>query len=128
VRELREFRESHDEFEREGVALAGVSVDSIASHRKWIERLRLPYPLISDEDRIAGRALGLVRRLGVGAWAIEFFRRATILVDAVGHVAAAWGDVKVRGHARHVLLAARALRRLPPGTHTAAPGPSVTPA
>jgi peroxiredoxin Q/BCP len=112
VRELREFRESHAEFEREGVALAGASADRLESHRRWAQRLRIPYPLLSDPDRTAGRALGLVRRFGLGAWAVELFRRATLLVDARGEVAAAWGDVKVRGHAGQVLDAARALRRL----------------
>lgn len=111
MRELREFREAHSDFAAGGIALAGVSADSLASHARWIERLRIPFPLLSDPERNAGRALGLVRRIGIGGWAVELFRRSTLLVDRHGIVAAAWGDVRVRGHARHVLEAAQALER-----------------
>ena len=110
MRELREFREAHPEFERADVAVAGVSGDPPASHRAMIERLHLPFPLLSDPDRSAGRALGLIRQFGVGAWKVELFRRATLLVDEHGIVAAAWGDVRVRGHARAVLAAAEVLQ------------------
>jgi peroxiredoxin Q/BCP len=110
VRELREFREAHPSFLEAGVSVAGVSTDTLESHAKWIERLHLPYPLLSDPERTAGRALGLVRRVGVGAWGVELFRRATLLVDTRGIIAAAWSQVKVRGHAAQVLEAARALQ------------------
>jgi peroxiredoxin Q/BCP len=111
VRELREFREVYPEFREHGIELAGVSADTLESHRRWVERLRLPYPLLSDPERSAGNALGLTRRLGIGSWTVELFRRATILVDDHGRVAAVWADVKVRGHARQVLEAALALQR-----------------
>jgi len=111
VRELREFREAHAEFVAARIALAGVSADTLESHRRWIERLRIPFPLLSDPERRAGHELGLVRRIGIGSWAVELFRRSTLLVDRRGLVVAAWGDVKVRGHARHVLEAARAIER-----------------
>ena len=114
MRELREFREAHPSFEKEGVAVAGVSSDSLESHAHWIARLRIPFPLLSDPERTAGHALGLVRRIGLGAWGVEFFRRATLLVDERGLIAAAWSQVRVRGHAQEVLAAARSLRSAGP--------------
>ena len=92
--------------------MVGVSVDTVESHRKWIERLRLPFLLVSDPDREAGRALELMRRIQVGSWGVEFFRRATLLVDPRGIIVAAWGKVQMRGHAQQVLAAARASTRL----------------
>lgn len=89
------------------MALAGVSTDSLDSHRAWARRLRLPYPLLSDPERMAGEAFGLIRRIGVGDWKIELFRRTTVLVDAAGVVRRVWGKVRVRGHAAEVLAAAR---------------------
>ena len=32
-------------------AIFGVSVDGTASHRKFIEKFNLPFPLLSDEDK-----------------------------------------------------------------------------
>jgi peroxiredoxin Q/BCP len=87
-------------------------VDTLESHAKWIARLRIPFLLLSDPERAAGRALGLMRRIQIGSWGVELFRRATLLVDAHGIVAAAWGKVRARGHAEQVLTAARALNRL----------------
>ena len=53
--------------------------------------------------------MGLIRRIGIGGWNIELFRRVTVLVDARGRVVAAWNRVKIRGHALEVLEMARAL-------------------
>src|SRR5262245_56660740 len=108
---MREFRAHHAEFESAGVAVAGVTVDSVESCRRWAERLRLPYPLLSDVSREAGRAFHVLREVGIGPWKVEFFARTTFLADRAGKIRAVWGDVRVRGHAREVLQAARALER-----------------
>jgi peroxiredoxin Q/BCP len=117
VRELREFRGAFADFQRAGVALAGVSTDTLESHQWWTARLHLPYPLLSDPARSAGHALGLVRRLGIGGWSIDLFRRATLLADAEGVIVAAWTAVRIRRHAAEVLAAARSL-----GSGPATPG------
>lgn len=88
-----------------------MSSDSLASHREWSGRLRIPYPLVSDTERASANALGLIMRIGIAGWNIELFRRTTLLVGTDGRVAAAWGKVKVRGHATEVLDAALALKR-----------------
>jgi peroxiredoxin Q/BCP len=93
------------------VAIAGVSSDSLESHQKWTRRLEIPFPLLSDPERRAGEALGLIRRLGIGGWSVELFRRATLLANREGVISAAWTEVKIRGHAAEVLAAARALGR-----------------
>lgn len=115
MRELREFREAYPEFVAAGIALVGVSSDTLESHRRWIERLRIPYPLLSDPERTVGRELGLVRKIGISSWTVELFRRATLVVDLEGKIVAAWGNVKIRGHARRVLEAAQASRGLSRG-------------
>ncbi|HEY5792784.1 MAG TPA: peroxiredoxin [Chthoniobacterales bacterium] len=37
----------------------GISTDSLASHRKFIEKFSLPFPLISDEDKSIVNAYGV---------------------------------------------------------------------
>ena len=58
-----------------------------------------------------GRAYRIIRGLGIGGWKVEFFRRSTFLIDARGGIAAVWGRVKIRGHAREVLELAQTLER-----------------
>lgn len=112
MRELREFRAHHSEFAANNVAVAGVTRDTVESNHHWVERLRLLYPLLSDRDSVAGDAFGVTRRIGIGEWKIEFFRRSTFLIDARGVIAMAWENVKVRGHAPEVLEAVRALPKV----------------
>ncbi len=109
---MREFRAHHAEFAAAGVTIAGVTLDSMESCRAWAQRLRLPYPLLSDETRAAGTACHVLEQVGLGGWKIEYFRRTTLLVDRDGVVRGVWGDVKIRGHALAVLAAARALDEL----------------
>jgi peroxiredoxin Q/BCP len=111
VRELREFRAHQDEYEANGVAVAGVTRDTPESNLEWSRRLELSYPLLSDREGVAARALGVTRRIGIGDWGVEFFRRVTFLIGRDGLVAAVWHRVKVRGHAREVLEMAKVLER-----------------
>lgn len=106
---MREFRVHHDGFAAAGVTVAGVSQEDVASNRAWAGRLDLPYLLLSDPERRAGDAFGVVRRLGIAGWGIELFARATFLADAGGVIQAVWDPVRVRGHGREVLEVVRAL-------------------
>lgn len=106
---MREFRARHAEYASAGVGVAGVTLDPLESCRTWARRLRLPYPLLSDAERRAGVECHVLRSVGLAGWKVEFFRRTTLLIDATATVRAVWGDVRIRGHAREVLAAARAL-------------------
>jgi peroxiredoxin Q/BCP len=122
VREIREFRERHAAFAAEGIEIAGISADTVESNRHWSERLKLPYPLLSDPERVAAEAFGGLRRLALGGWSVEFFRRRTVLADRLGTVAAVWDKVHIRGHAAEVLAAARALNSLTDDAGESDPG------
>ena len=112
MREIREFRERYAAFAAEGIEIAGINADTVESNRHWMERLRVPYPLLSDPERKAAEAFGGLRRIGFGEWSIEFFRRRTVLADRHGVIAAVWDKVRIRGHAAEVLQAARALEQI----------------
>lgn len=113
MRELREFRVHHAEMRAAGLEVAGVSLDTLEAARRIAERLRLPYPLLSDPGRRAGDAFGVIHRVGLGGFRIELFRRTTFLVDLHGIVRAVWEKVKIRGHARDVMDVARGLGSMP---------------
>jgi len=76
--------------------------------------MRLPYPLLSDPEREAAAAFGGLRRIGIGGWTIDLYRRRTVLAGRDGVIAALWDKVEVRGHATEVLQAARVLERIEP--------------
>lgn len=54
------------EFDRRGVKVIGLSVDSLASHQGWVQDIedtqgvRLNFPLLADEDRTVANLYGMI--------------------------------------------------------------------
>lgn len=76
------FRDLHARFSARGVAVLGVSGQNHLDQVEFAERLRLPFPLLSDEDRRFADALGLPR---FRAGAEVYLSRLTLIVSH-GHV------------------------------------------
>lgn len=102
--EALEFTELRGEFEKLGAVVFGVSKDSVASHKKFIDKKALGIELLSDEE---GKALE-----SYGAWQLKKqcgkecmgIVRSTYLIDPSGKVAGSWPKVtKAAGHAAKVL-------------------------
>lgn len=107
--EAQEFRDLSPAFAKLGVRVFGISPDSTASHRKFVEKQSLNFPLLSDTEHKTIEKYGLrveKRLYGRAYWGVQ---RATLLLDSIGKVAAVWPKVKPKGHAAEVLEAAKAL-------------------
>jgi peroxiredoxin len=57
--ELEGFRDLSPDFTQLNVGLFGLSGQATAYQREMVERLRLPFPILSDADASMARALGL---------------------------------------------------------------------
>ncbi|MBE6523929.1 MAG: peroxiredoxin [Thermoplasmata archaeon] len=109
TREAVAFSENKDAFETLGIQIIGVSKDSVASHRKFVDSKELRIKLLSDPDH------KLLEESG--AWGTKMMYgkettgtvRSTFIVGADGKVEAAWKKVKVDGHVEKVLEKARSL-------------------
>ncbi len=107
--EANEFRDLHHEFEELGVKILGLSRDNIRSHERFIEAQNLPYALLADKEQTVIRDWDLLQDAKMYGKAVTKVRRTTFLVDAKGIVRQVFENVQPPGHAREVLLAARAL-------------------
>ncbi|GGM67580.1 peroxiredoxin [Thermogymnomonas acidicola] len=64
--EFMAFAEKYDEFQKLGVKLIGLSVDSIYSHIQWLRDIKekfgveIPFPVIADIDKEVARAYNLI--------------------------------------------------------------------
>jgi thioredoxin-dependent peroxiredoxin len=58
------------------VVILGVSRDSIESHKKWVEKIKLPYDLLADTEGTLHKAYGFEGRA-----------RALVLIDKAGSIA-----------------------------------------
>ena len=107
--EAQDFRDLHEEFLKLGVTVLGVSRDSVASHEKFCAKQNLPFELISDADEKLCRAFDVIHEKNMYGKRVLGIVRSTFLFDERGALVREWRGVKVKGHAKEVLEAARAL-------------------
>jgi len=109
TKEACDFRDSNARLQRAGAVVLGVSLDGAASHRKFIEKFKLPFSLLSDEDAAVSKAFGVYKEknmYGRKYWGIE---RSTFVLDEAGTISAIFPKVKVNGHVDEVLAALKTL-------------------
>lgn len=107
--ESQEFRDLNAKFKRAGVAIFGVSRDSLRSHEGFREKQSLPFALISDPDEALCSLFDVVRDKTMYGKKVRGIERSTFLIDADGRLRKEWRKVKPEGHAAEVLEAAKAL-------------------
>ena len=94
-------------FSANGIAVIGVSKDTIAKHEKFADKFSLRITLASDESGEICEKFGVwveKKNYGRKYMGIE---RTTFLIDQKGIVAKVWRKVKVKNHAEVVLAAAK---------------------
>jgi thioredoxin-dependent peroxiredoxin len=70
--EARGFTEHYSEFSGSGVAVVGVSVDTVEDQRRFREKCDIPYPLVADHNKAVARRYGVLGLFGV-AKRVTFF-------------------------------------------------------
>ncbi len=78
--ETRGFSERYDGFQRSGVEIIGVSVDSADTQAAFATKCGSKFPMVGDPSKEVARKYGVLGMLGVA-------RRVTFLVDPTGKVA-----------------------------------------
>ncbi|MBX3203458.1 MAG: peroxiredoxin [Labilithrix sp.] len=96
IREALDFRDAWQELRRRGVAVVGVSTDTLAVHKDFAERLALPFPLISDVNASLARAYGVPVVVGLAD-------RRTYVIGPDGTLEKIYRDVDVETHVVTVL-------------------------
>src|SRR5208337_4054548 len=98
-------RDHFAEFQKRGAVVLGVSTDSAKSHDKFVEKFKLPFTLLADEDKKIVEAYGV--------WGEKSFlgrkylgtQRVTFLIGPDGRIKKIWPQVKPEEHAAEVLAA-----------------------
>lgn len=57
-------RDHYTELAKKGVTVVGVSTDSVEDQKKFKEKYRLPFQLLSDKDKLVAKAFGVPVNLG----------------------------------------------------------------
>lgn len=97
------FRDNYSEFKKKGIIVIGVSVDDEKSHKKFVDKYKLPFILLADPEK------KVVQKYGV--WGEKSFMgkkymgttRATFIIDKDFKIKKIFHKVSVVGHTKEVL-------------------------
>ena len=100
--ESQDFRDFKNKFARKNCKIVGVSRDSIKSHKSFIEKESLNFPLISDPDETMCNAYGVMKEKSMYGRKYMGIERSTFLIGPDGLLIKEWRGVKVPGHVEEV--------------------------
>ncbi len=86
-----------------GAVVFGVSVDPVESHRKFIEKYSLPFPLLSDESHSLVNAYGVWVEKSMYGKKYMGAQRSTFVIRPDGRIKSIFRKVKPSEHADTLL-------------------------
>ena len=102
------FRDAWDDIRALGAVIIGVSPDASASHRRFAEKYRLPFQLLSDPDRKVMEAYGAYGEKTLYGKKVTGVIRSTVWIGPDGRVRRHWARITDAGaHPGRVLAALR---------------------
>jgi len=98
-------RDNYEYMLKKGYAVVGVSIQSAESHKRFIEKYNLPFPLIADTELTLVNALGVYgEKKNYGRTYMGTFR-TTFVANEEGVVERIFNarQIKVKEHAQQIL-------------------------
>lgn len=86
-----------------GYEIIGVSIDDEKSHRKFIEKFSLPFPLIADVDKKIVEAFGVWVEKSMYGKTYMGTARVTFVIDENGTIINVIDKVKTKEHTAQIL-------------------------
>lgn len=105
TKEACAFRDAFADFTAKGAVVLGVSADSVKSHDKFIQKFKLPFTLLADEDKRIVEAYGVWGEKSFMGRRYQGIHRVTFLLGGDGRIQRIWPKVKLEEHAAEVLAA-----------------------
>jgi peroxiredoxin Q/BCP len=105
TKEACAFRDHFAEFKRKGAVVLGVSTDPVKAHDKFVEKFKLPFTLLADEDQKIVKAYGVWGEKSFMGRKYQGTHRVTFLIGPDGQIRKIWPLVKPAEHAAEVLAA-----------------------
>jgi thioredoxin-dependent peroxiredoxin len=96
-------RDSMNDLESKGIIVLGVSVDDVKSHKKFVEKHNLNFPLLSDIDKKVVEEYGVWKEKSMFGKTYMGIQRDTFLIDKEGKLIQHFKKVNPLKHAGQVL-------------------------
>src|ERR1700757_4842130 len=99
TKEACAFRDYFAEFKKKGAVVLGVSTDPVKSHDKFVDKFKLPFPLLADVDKKIVEAYGVWGEKSFMGRKYMGTYRVTFLIGPDGRIRKIWPLVKPEEHA-----------------------------
>jgi peroxiredoxin Q/BCP len=101
TKEACSFRDGFSKFQSAGLTVLGCSVDSEDSHKKFIKKYNLPFPLLLDPDKKIATEYGVANGIPI----LGLDKRVTYVIDENGRILKVYPKVDPSIHATEILSA-----------------------
>ncbi|WP_169086004.1 thioredoxin-dependent thiol peroxidase [Paenibacillus sp. PL91] len=110
IQESCDFRDANVEMLKHNTVILGISLDTVKSHQRFIEKKELPFLLLADTEHAVCELYGVWQLKKLYGREYMGLVRSTFLIDASGKLVQEWRKVRVKGHAQQVLEAVQQLQ------------------
>jgi thioredoxin-dependent peroxiredoxin len=104
TKEACTFRDLNQDFKNAGAEILGISVDDMASHKKFQEKHKLPFTLLADADKKVTERYEVKNFIGKA-------KRVSFVIDGSGIIRKIYPDVDVSVHGQEVLAFVKTLQK-----------------
>ena len=101
--EADEFSKNYNKFKKAGIEIVGISKDDVDSHKKFCDKMKIPFVLLADTKTEVAKKFGVWSKKKFMGREYMGIVRSTFLVDEKGKIFKAYPKVKAAGHAKEVL-------------------------
>ena len=103
TKEACAFRDEFAALKKKGAVVLGVSTDPVKAHDKFVEKYKLPFTLLADENHAIVEAYGVWGEKSFMGRKYQGTHRVTFLIGPAGRIQKIWPTVKPEAHAAEVL-------------------------
>jgi peroxiredoxin Q/BCP len=103
--EAAEFARDYKKFKSSDIEIIGISPDDEESHKKFGDKMKVPYILLADTEKEVAKSFGVWGKKQFMGREYMGVNRTTFLVDEKGKILKVFEKVKPAGHSQEVLNA-----------------------
>lgn len=103
IKEACEFRDAFPKFKKIDAVVIGISPDTAAMHKKFSEKFKLPFILLSDEQKKVLKKYNVWKEKTLFGNKYMGVERTTFVIDEKGNIIKIFSKVRVKDHAENVL-------------------------
>lgn len=103
TKEACQFRDSFPDFQNVNAMVLGISADSVKSHKKFVDKYKLSFPLLSDESKNVINMYNVWKQKSMFGKKYMGIERTTYIIDKDGIIRSIFNKVRVPKHHKQVL-------------------------